>query len=202
MCCLCKVSTSLLKARSLTLGGNFDDGDNAVVIKTFFAPNLVNGLANLPATANSPVARLPPISLTLQRRLFPNANMFGVFEISTQSSWPVVTLAVSSQQQVNLGIEPPSKAPRAGPPSRTGLAVCIGHWSTGLSLLGPLPTLFGECGLVAVELGLRLKGRIEASLTGQNGVLSASWNTERNVSLSKLGVDVGVGTAGVSLKVA
>jgi len=60
--------------------------------------------------------------------------------------------------------------------------------------------LFGECGLILVELGLQFKARLETGPQVQRGVLSASWGGERNTALSRVGVDVGMGTSGVELK--
>ncbi|GJE93752.1 DnaJ and DUF3395 domain-containing protein [Phanerochaete sordida] len=192
-------STSVFRSRNLTLGAAFDDGDNTIVCKTFFAPGLRNGFANLGPTASTGFAALPPVSLMLQRRLFPGTATFGVFEFATNSSLPTLTLALSSQKQVDLGIE--EAAPLGtGPPSSSGLASTVGLWSFGTSIIGPLPILFGECGLVFVELGLQFKARIEAGLQAQRGVLSASWGGERNSTLSRLGIDVGMGTDGVELK--
>ncbi|EKM57036.1 uncharacterized protein PHACADRAFT_254555 [Phanerochaete carnosa HHB-10118-sp] len=195
-----EASASLLRSRNLALGANFDDGDNVVAVKAFFAPGFDSGLANLRAASGSTLAALPPVTFSLQRRLFPGAATFGIFEFATNSSLPSFTLAVSSQKRLDLGIEESTPLPR-GPPSRTGLASCVGHWSFGTSVLGVLPVLFGECGLIFVELGLQLKARLEAGLQAQTGVLSVSWGGERNTTLSRLGFDVGMGTGGVELKI-
>lgn len=194
-----EASTSLFRARNLNLGVNYDDGDNAAVVKTYFARGLRSGLTNLQGTANTPLAALPPVSVSLQRRLFPGMATFGIFEFATNNSLPSFTLAVTSRKMVDLGVDEAASSPR-GPPSKTGLASCVGLWSFGTSVLGPLPVLFGECGLVFVELGLQFKARIEAGLQARRGVLSASWGGERNTTLSALGIDVGMGTNGVELK--
>lgn len=198
----CKASTSLFRGRNLTLGGNFDDGDNTIGIKTYFAPGLVNAFGHLATTqGNRLLTGPPPISLTLSRRLFPGHNTFGTFEFATTSALPTFTLAVASQRPLDLAVEAETvRSEGAAPPSRSGLAICVGHWSIGGVVLGVIPALFAECGLVFVELGIRLKARIESGLTGTSGVLSAAWNIEGNTALSKLGVDVGAGNGGVFLK--
>lgn len=178
---------------------DYNDDDNVAILKTFFAPGLRSGFTRLATTRENPIASLPPASLTLQRRLFPGADTFGVFECSTNSGLPTFTLALSSQNQLDLAVEEEKMTP-TGPPTRTGLSLCLGHWSIGASVLGFYPVMFGECGAVLAELGVKLKARLEATLQAQDCVLSASWNGESSTSLSRVGAEARVGMGGVSLK--
>lgn len=165
-------------------------------------------------TAETPWATLPPVSLGLQRRLFPKTNTFGIFEFTTNAALPTFVLALSSQKRLHLtgeeGEDDEEEEAGGGdggtagaPPSGSGLAVCVGHWSVGASVFAVLPTVFAECGVVFAELGLRLKARVEAGLLARSVVLATSWDRaagDTAAALNRVGVDVGVGTDGVFLK--
>ncbi|KIP02137.1 hypothetical protein PHLGIDRAFT_130897 [Phlebiopsis gigantea 11061_1 CR5-6] len=194
-----EASTSLFRARNLTLGGTFDDGDNTVTLKAYFSPAFVNGFSKLPSTSGTSLAKHPPISLSLRRRLFPRINTFGIFEITTQNAFPTLTFALTSAKRLHL-IDNVNPSHTTGAPSRFGLAVCVGQWSAGMTVMGWLPALFMECGVVLAELGVQLKARLESGLQTTNGVITASWSAEPSTALSEVGFDVGVGTGGVFLK--
>jgi DnaJ homolog subfamily C member 11 len=171
------------------------------VFKAYFAPGLVGAFGRLVTTAQTSWALLPPISFTLQRRLFPGVNTFSVFECSTEGGLPTFSLSLTSQKRLDLGIEEEERTPE-GPPTRSGLALCVGHWSIGASIPGVLPVVFAQCGVVFAELGLQLQTKLERSLQTWSCSFSAIWNTQPNASLSKVGAEVGVGSGGISLKLA
>lgn len=196
---LSQASTSLFRARNIAFGGTFDDGNNTVSLKAHFLPAFVNGFSNPNTTSGTTLAKLPPITLSVQRRLFPRTNTFGIVEVATNNVFPTFTFALTSTKRIHLTHEVrPSNT--TGAPSRSGLAFCVGHWSAGVAILGALPTLFAECGVVLAELGVRLKARMESGLTEAHGVIAASWSAQPSTALSEVGFDVGVGTSGVFLK--
>ena len=189
----------MLSLRNLDLGVNFIDPDTTIDLKTYFAPGLVSGFRRMSTTSNSAVVSLPPVSFSLQRRLFPGLDTFSVFEFTSHAQLPSFTLALTSQKRVRLGHEEEHATAR-GPPTLSGLALNIGQWTVGTTMVSLLPVVFGEYALLFGELGLQLKARLQAGLLQQTCILSASWNGDANTSLSKIGTEVGVGTNGVSLK--
>ncbi|KAF9523249.1 hypothetical protein CPB83DRAFT_863103 [Crepidotus variabilis] len=140
---------------------SYDDGSNAIELKTALTP-----LALLST---------PTLAASYSRRLFRNVPHRGkvALQISRQ---PSIAFFYISPPVLRLRKEEEEDSPRLGPPSVSGFKFIAFDRNIGVVFTSFLPKLIAETSVHLVELSTRFKASIEYSLTGVLATLGVYWS--------------------------
>ncbi|GBE87408.1 DnaJ-domain-containing protein [Sparassis latifolia] len=192
-----EATTSLLNMASLGLKTTYRDDDSTVMVQTHLPALFRRFFSSLPEDR-----RLPPFTVALSRRLFPESPTQGTIVVTTRSPMPVVSVNLSSAHFFDHTPEASIPMPNLGsehgvrPPSVHGLALGTTFWNVGVTMAGLMTGVSAQWGLNFVELGLQAKVIAQFALNGWSWLVGCEWRKNDSAA----GASVGMGLEGIVLK--
>ena len=146
---------------------------------------------------------LPPLTVSISRRLFPNSPTQGSLEASLTPSGPTISVGVTSSAFHDTSLEraasdePPNEELNLRAPSSSGLAVYSSDWQIGFDLAGVSTGVNARYGITLLELGVHLQTVVRLGLAGLTWLVGGEWRGSNGA----LGANVSVNADGVVLRV-
>ncbi|KAI0711382.1 DnaJ-domain-containing protein [Earliella scabrosa] len=146
---------------------------------------------------------LPPLTVSISRRLFPNSPTQGSLEASLTPSGPTISVGVTSSAFHDTSLEraasdePPNEELNLRAPSSSGLALYSSDWQIGFDLAGVSTGVNARYGITLLELGVHLQTVVRLGLAGLTWLVGGEWRGNNGA----LGANVSVNADGVVLRV-
>ncbi len=146
---------------------------------------------------------LPPLTVSIFRRLFPNSPAQGYLEASLTPSGPTISTGVTSSAFHDTSLDKtgdedvPNEELSLRAPSSSGLALYSSDWQIGFDLAGVSSGLSARYGITLLELGVHLQGVVRLGLAGLTWLVGGEWRNNDG----SLGANVSVNVNGVILRV-
>ncbi|KAM5532138.1 hypothetical protein V8D89_014163 [Ganoderma adspersum] len=195
-----EATTSLLTVSGLILKSTYRTDDYVVSCHTELSPAHV--LQPFTPRGKRPLL-LPPLTISMYRRLFPKSPTQGMLEASITSSGPRISVGVSSSAfhdsspDRTADDEPPNTESPFRAPSSSGLALYSSDWQIGLDLAGFGSGLNGRYGVTFLELGVTFHTVVRLGLAGLTWLVGGEWRNDN----SSMGANVSVNHDGVVLRI-
>ena len=195
-----QATTSVLSVSGLILKSTYRTDDYVVACSTELNP--VVTLQPFAPSKNGPLL-LPPLTISMFRRLFPKSPTQGMLEASITPSGPRISVGVSSSAfhdsspDRTADDEPPNTESPFRAPSSSGLALYSSDWQIGLDLAGFGSGLNGRYGVTFLELGVTFHTVVRLGLAGLTWLVGGEWRNDK----SSMGANVSVNHDGVVLRI-
>ncbi|TFK86075.1 DnaJ-domain-containing protein [Polyporus arcularius HHB13444] len=173
-----QATTSLLNVTGVALKGVYTADDYVVACQSEVHPVM---LLQPFTYRRGETILLPPLTVAIFRRLFPNSPTQGSLEVSLNPSGPAISIGVTSSAfhdtslESTLDDEPPYVEPSVRAPSSSGLALYSSDWQIGFDLAGISSGLSGRYGITLLELGVHLQTVLRLGLTGLTWLVGGEW---------------------------
>ena len=146
---------------------------------------------------------IPPLTISVFRRLFPKSPTQGMLEASISPGGPRISIGVSSSAFHDSSLdrltddEPPNTESPFRAPSSSGLALYSKDWQIGVDLAGLGSGLNGRYSVTFLELGVTFQTVLRFGLAGLTWLVGGEWRGDNTA----MGANVSVNTDGVVLRV-
>ncbi|KAI0746997.1 DnaJ-domain-containing protein [Daedaleopsis nitida] len=195
-----QATTSLLNVSGISMKSVYRTDDYVVAFQSDVHPIML--LQPFTYRWGQPLL-LPPLSVSIFRRLFPNLPMQGSLEASITPSGPTISIGVTSSALHDASLDRaaeddlPNDEVTLRAPSSSGLAIYSSDWQIGVDLAGAASGLRARYGLSLLELGVHLQAAVRLGLAGLTWLVGGEWRGD-NGSIS---TSVNVNVDGVVLRV-
>ncbi|TBU31392.1 DnaJ-domain-containing protein [Dichomitus squalens] len=195
-----EATTSLLSVSGLILKSTYRTDDYVVTCQSELSSAFI--AQPFRPRRNGPLL-LPPLSVSVFRRLFPKSPTQGMLEASISPTGPRIAIGVtssafhdSSPDRVTDDEPSDTESPFRAP-SSSGLALYSSDWQLGFDLAGLGSGLNGRYGITFLELGVTFQTVLRLGFAGFTWLAGGDWRGNN----AAIGANVSVNSDGVVVRV-